>query len=252
MIEVNDLSLPEAADRYAEAGYRVFRLLPGGKTPFRRSRGFKDATNDRAQIERLWTEKPDANIGVRTGPGFADVLDVDVKRGAPGMSSLLAARRRGLISGSFAVASTPSNGLHWLWAPSGLGNHTRARIGLDVRGDGGYVVAPPSVTDVGRYRWQRFEPERYGPPLPWPQIIDLLDPPRPARDVRGAPDIDALADWLAAQTEGNRNAGLHWAACRVAEAGGDPGALASTARAIGLLDREIRATIASARRQVAR
>ena len=81
--------------------------------------------------------------------------------------------------------------------------------------------------------------------------------PRPAQD-RARPNAPAksghLAVWMAAQPEGNRNAALFWASARACEAG-DYSALAAIARAAreaGLSDREITATVRSARRTAGR
>ena len=61
-------------------------------------------------------------------------------------------------------------------------------------------------------------------------------------------DIGRLAAWVAAQPEGNRNAGLYWAACRAVEADVDPGELAAAAVQAGLSETEALRTIGSARR----
>ena len=87
--------------------------------------------------------------------------------------------------------------------------------------------------------------------------MDLLQPrqprPQPARPP-GHADTERLAAWVARLPEGNRNAGLFWAACRAAETG-RPGALdtlAEAARTAGLPEREIERTLTSARRAAGR
>jgi hypothetical protein len=91
--------------------------------------------------------------------------------------------------------------------------------------------------------------------LNWATVTRLLQPQRqPRQDHRPAlasgPDQGLLARWVAAQPEGNRNAGLFWAANRALEA--DPAAdlslLADAARQAGLADPEITRTLDSARR----
>src|SRR5690242_16673505 len=69
------MSLAEAAVAYAEQGYFVLPLQPGGKAP-RTRRGFHDATNDVDIVRRWWEEQPDSNIGIV--PGFSGHVVVDV------------------------------------------------------------------------------------------------------------------------------------------------------------------------------
>jgi len=90
----------------------------------------------------------------------------------------------------------------------------------------------------------------------WGKARDHLDPQpqRPARDPDRDTDVTALTGWVARQPEGNRNAGLFYAANRVLEAGHDDqlDALAEAARFAGLDEREITRTIESARRTATR
>lgn len=251
LAEINGLTLAEAAARYVWSGIPIFPLQPGDKRPGVRH-GLKDASTDAELVLAWWRKHPEDNIGIPTGAATFDVLDVDHKHGnAPGIGSFLALRGQGLAVHSWAVQSTPSGGMHVLWAPGGLGNTTRARIGLDVRGDGGYIVAAPSVIDGRSYRWERVEVARFGEPMPWGRIVALLDPPRHPTGGHGTTTggIDRLRGWLAAQVTGNRNSALHWAACRAVEADLDPGQLAPVAEAIGLPRAEVARTIASARRE---
>ena len=91
--------------------------------------------------------------------------------------------------------------------------------------------------------------------LDWQAAASLLEPSR-SRQRRPAPQrapgggISPLADWVAAQREGNRNAGLFWAANRALETnpGADLSPLAAAARQAGLADPEINRTLDSARR----
>lgn len=129
----------------------VFPLRPGAKTPATTS-GFKDATIDLDQIDSWWRRQPALNIGLPTGLAF-DVLDID----APdGFNSLADWREElpGLRLGDFAVAYTGNDGRHYYLPPTGQGNAAGLRPGIDYRGQGGYVVAPPSKLENGRrYSW---------------------------------------------------------------------------------------------------
>ena len=124
---------------------------------------------------------------------------------------------------------------------------------LDFLATGGYVLAPPSTAGGKPYRIL-WEPGGRGD-LNWDTVTRLLQPQRQHQQDRrpdraSGPDLGHLARWVAAQPEGNRNAGLFWAANRALDA--DPAAdlsqLADAARQAGLADPEITRTLDSARR----
>jgi hypothetical protein len=131
-----------AAIFYARCGIPVFPLQPGGKAPLARTHGVNDASTDLRKIRARWARNPVDNIGLACGVIF-DVLDVDVKDGRPGYESLARLRLAGLTQGAWAAARTPTGGRHVLFAASGDGNHGDRSSGLDFRGLGGYIVAPP-------------------------------------------------------------------------------------------------------------
>jgi hypothetical protein len=141
----------DQALQYAGRGWRVFPLQ--GKIPFKGSRGFKDATTDAAAVEAWWRKWPDANIGIATGKGEnygtgLVVLDVDGTEGLAELKALIALH--GPLPATL-VART-GNGLHVYL--EGEGVRSSARSKLHVRGEGGYVVAPPSLHPCGRrYAW---------------------------------------------------------------------------------------------------
>ena len=90
--------------------------------------------------------------------------------------------------------------------------------------------------------------------LDWDAVHRHLQPqrqPRPSQQPRpGTKDLSGLARWVASQAEGNRNAGLFWAANRALDAdpAADLSALAAAARQAGLQDKEITRTLDSARK----
>jgi hypothetical protein len=92
--------------------------------------------------------------------------------------------------------------------------------------------------------------------LDWQAVRQLLDPPRPggpAMPCNGAGhDTGRLAAWVAAQPEGNRNAGLFWAACRVNGDAEATGQLVAAAVQAGLTEHEARRTATSAARRAGR
>ncbi|MEX5266293.1 bifunctional DNA primase/polymerase [Kocuria sp. CPCC 204721] len=146
--------LVEIALDYATKGYAVFPLQPGRKDPMSGSHGFKDATRDQDQIKRWWASHPDANIGIATGTSGLMVVDLDIKHEADGLRSWHHRTAR-LDLPEPAVVHTPSGGVHLYYqvdpdaAP--VSNSADGDSGIDVRGDGGYVVAPGSHTGEGFY-----------------------------------------------------------------------------------------------------
>jgi hypothetical protein len=138
----------DAALAYAAWGWAVFPLLPGSKTPATRH-GFKDGSADTGVINAWWKSMPEANIGLPTGEAF-DVIDVDAPAG---YRSYLAMLDADVIPDVHGKVFTRSSGLHLYVTPTGERNSAGLMPGIDYRGNGGYVVAPPSIVECRRYEW---------------------------------------------------------------------------------------------------
>lgn len=109
--------------------------------------GLKDATTDRKQIESWWSQWPDANVGIVTD-GLCG-LDVDVSDGKPGLESLRALEaKHGPLPRTLKVR-TGSGGLHYYYRGDGRNSQAKLGQGIDTRGAGGYLIAPPSVHRCG-------------------------------------------------------------------------------------------------------
>lgn len=144
-------SLHSAALWYVAQGLRVFPLQPGAKVPFKGSNGCKGATTDAEMIDAWWAGNPAANIGIATGH-LVDVIDVD---GPAGVRSYLDILDE--LPPVLGKVSTPrAGGTHlYVVAVPGRGNKAGLLAGIDYRGLGGYVVAPPSVNAEGTpYAWR--------------------------------------------------------------------------------------------------
>lgn len=154
--------LKTAAIELAELGYRIFPLVPGGKTPLiskaSGGNGCKDAVSDPTQARVWWTLYPSANIGIATGQGIV-VIDIDEKDGRGGLRHWRELCERLKISPQTMFARTPTGGYHLYYAtPMHIPNSAgRLAEGVDVRGEGGYVVAPPSPRNIGAYRWGEID-----------------------------------------------------------------------------------------------
>jgi len=144
-----------------------------GKHP-RLRHGLTEASTDPGRIEMWWARWPDANIGLRTGV-LMDVADVDSAEGWHGLRHLLG----GALPAGPQVR-TGGGGWHFWFDPLGYGNRVRLLPGVDWRGTGGYVVAPPSLHAHGSpYSWVR----RPG--------SDLPVGPDALRDLVAGPPLDA-------------------------------------------------------------
>jgi hypothetical protein len=187
------------------------------------------------------------------------VLDVDVRPRGNGYHALRRLRQARLLDLPIAAVATPSGGMHLYYRGTSQASGRLPGQHLDFKAVGGYVLAPPSVVGGKRYRVIQLERTECptGPRLGWAAVSGLLAPSQPYfRNATppGHAEADRLAAWVARLPEGNRNAGLFWAACRVAETGysNDLDILAEAAQAAGLPEWEIARTIASAHRSAGR
>ena len=159
------VALAHAALEYAARGWLVIPLHSPtahgcscgraecespGKHP-RTAHGLKEASRDPATIRAWWRRWPDANIGILTGPESGILaLDVDGKQGE---ESLIDFERRCSHLPDTYTVRTGGGGQHlyFLWPEGANVRNSASRIapGLDIRGQGGYVVAPPSLHASG-------------------------------------------------------------------------------------------------------
>lgn len=202
---------------YTARGWHVFPCVEGGKRPLTKH-GLKDATRNPTQIGQWWTDHPDANIGVSCGPSGLVVIDVDNPEGTQTLVGL-----DGYDFPRTLSSVTGSGGAHYFYRmPDPPVKNTAGRLpgvegdtqGLDCRGDGGYVVVPPSRTE-GVYAWlpDRWatepvaapewlrEPQHERPSMNLEALLDI-DPPGPAYARKALEDETAR---VAAALKGTRN-----------------------------------------------
>ena len=157
------MEMLNAALSYAAKGYRVFPThsvqngkctcgQPSCSSPGKHPifTGWQEkATTDREQIEIFWRQWPWANVAIATGR-ISDVivLDVDMSATKNGIQSLAALEGRFHTFPKTYTVRTGSGGLHYYFSTHGdVFKNSAGRLGdgLDIRGDGGYVIAPPSL-----------------------------------------------------------------------------------------------------------
>ncbi|THJ24680.1 bifunctional DNA primase/polymerase, partial [Candidatus Frankia alpina] len=252
------LDLRRAALYYAGLGWPVVPVAPPGaavarpgKQPL--ARDWPTAASTAVeQIQAWWRQWPDANIGIVTGPRSGlGILDLDVDKG--GAASLSALESRvGCLPGTVTVM-TGSGGAHLYYRHPGIALLSAADVhgpGLDVRGDGGLVVAPPSRHPCGhRYAWvgdvrgmrretladylvdwpagQLTPPRRSSPPLTSSSSPQAAPPavglrassgiPEAHREARADAILQGLYEQISTRPRGQRTRTLYWAGCRVGE-----------------------------------
>jgi putative DNA primase/helicase len=150
----------DAALHYRSDNTPVFPVGRVDKHPLC-AHGLKDATTDEAQIRTWWQIWPNAMIGIATGPRsglwILDV-DVDLRKAINGHETMA---RLESEYGSLPItlcSITPRGGQHYVFRWNGANIRSSAgkiAPGIDVRGDGGFFIVPPSTRADGvAYRWK--------------------------------------------------------------------------------------------------
>jgi len=271
-------NLGRSALWYARHGWRVFPVVPLKKLPL--IKGWPQlATTDLEQVARWWRQEPEANIGLACGPDSGlYVIDVDRHGDTDGEAALAKLEHELGPLPHTVEQRTGSGGRQLLWAWPGdrelrnkagrpsTGRTAEFRLppGIDTRGQGGFVVVPPSVHPCGdTYRWTNGPHQSDPTHLPerWIKALErklftMSVPITPFRVVCDPDAMDRLAAHVAGQGRGNRNSALYWAARKLQQLrvlglvrdDGDDRPLIAAAVHAGLDEREARATVASARR----
>ncbi len=152
----------EAALGYASRGWPVLPCEPRGKRPLTRQ-GFKDATTDPGEIRGWWRRWPNANVAISTGPHSFDALDIDGPEGEQSLTEL-EARHDELPAGPRQITG---RGRQLFFRGGTLGVSVGRLPGIDTRGDGGYVVAAPSIHPDGPTYVMEDEDEAIPEPPEW-------------------------------------------------------------------------------------
>lgn len=240
--------LGRIARRYAEMGIAVFPCAVRSKVPAlskeEGGHGCLDATTDAETIDRWWRRNPDWNIGIACGEKSGIwVLDVD----GPGGEATLAA----LIEQHGPLPETPEQttgkGRHIVFRWSeGIGNRggtlgvrefKKKSPGLDVRGEGGYIVGAPSVhPSGGQYKWH---PTRRPSSLPFAEapawLLEMIVRPAPADGSEAAPRLERAPEAGRASKYGEKALGEECRTISAAAPGTQDNTLVERAFVIGQL-----------------
>lgn len=218
----------EAASTLAALGFSVFPCLPRSKVPAT-PHGCKDATRDPSVIQGVFGTESNVAIATGTASGIW-VLDVD---GEAGRAALVDLQRQHGALPDTVCQRTGGGGRQYFFRLNGTPVRNRSKIGgqpIDVRGDGGYVVCPPSVHPSGQvYEW--ISSPESAPLADAPEwLLEFIAPaaksvdqsprePQPRREVhedRQGPVLNALLRMRIADAhDGSRR--LFTSACRCVE-----------------------------------
>lgn len=172
------MSLLQEAIKYAEMGLAVFPVRPN-KSPYT-PHGCKDAKTDLRAIKHWWSKWPDANIGIATGSKSGGIvvidIDIDENKGVYGDESLKEwEAEHGELPETWR-AITGRGGYHYYYrSDETIKNATGIYPGVDVRGEGGYVIAPPSIHSNGNsYQWE-LDPDEVDLHFADQQVMEFIN-----------------------------------------------------------------------------
>jgi hypothetical protein len=137
------------AERYS---FSVFPCVERGKNPLTPN-GFKGATKERGMIQAYWSQHPKANVAIACGgaSGGLFVIDVDGAEGRESLQKIEAVYGRLPLT---PMVLTGKGYQLYFKTKNELGCRVKVAPGIDLRGTGGYVVAPPSIHPNGKeYQW---------------------------------------------------------------------------------------------------
>lgn len=212
--------LQKHAQYYAKMGLPVFPCKPKDKVPAT-PHGCKDATTDHEQVAAWWDGIHLYNVGIATGSGIV-VLDVDINHNAGkyGDETLEELERQyGPLPDTW-MCLTGGGGIHYYFAcdDPALTVGTGFSPGLDYRGAGGYVIAPPSTHENGQeYEWEAAHTPSNTPLAPLPNWLHtLMLKGRETAQERRTEGSKAAPERI---TEGSRNDTLFRLACSLRSKG---------------------------------
>lgn len=171
-------TLGEWAVWYAEHGFGVFPVQAQGKRPATQH-GLNDWTDDASYVRDYWIKHPKANIGIACGSPSNGLLVIDLDTGdaKDGMHTLAEWQAAHGELPETAESITGGGGRHLLYRTDRTNIHpsTNSELGVDIRCDGSYIVAPPSVHPSGElYEWWA-SPEDVGIATADGRVYDFVD-----------------------------------------------------------------------------
>jgi hypothetical protein len=151
-----DKNIQAAARGYLKMGWPVIPLIARTKRPLVRWTEFQNRRPSASELEGWLTRWPDLNLGIVTGAAAGlVVLDIDPKNDGENSLAQLEARNGAVPPTIEAVTGGGGRHLYFRHPGGTVHNLVGLAAGIDLRGDGGYIVAPPSIHPSGRaYEWR--------------------------------------------------------------------------------------------------
>lgn len=175
----------ERALAYLRRGWCVIPLRPSEKRPLIFWEQYQSEQPSEGDLRSWFTRWPDANIGIVTGR-VSGLVVLDVDPGHGGEESVAKLEKSNTALPPTIRSRTGGGGCHVYFRHPGA-DETRNKVGfapgLDLRGDGGYVAAPPSLHPSGnRYVWEKgCSPEERALAEAPRWLLDLVKEPGPRR-----------------------------------------------------------------------
>jgi len=194
----------------AHKGLAVFPCRPRDKRPAT-ANGLKDATKDFEIIRAWWREDPQFNIGIATGP-LSNVFVVDIDSGEAEAELHQLEAENGTLPSSIETITARGRHVYFRWPGKAVRNSAgKLAPGIDVRGDGGYVLAPPSIHPSGRaYAWSVDCAKAFAAAPAW-LLAKIIEPITSNGNKAPAPP----STWRALMAEGVDEGGRNDAAAKL-------------------------------------
>lgn len=247
----DEYSLRQYALAYAKMGMAVFPLVPKSKNPAT-SNGFLNATTDFNQIEKWWGKNPNYNIGIATGQMSGGIvvidLDIDKEKGKYGNETLREWEAEHGQLPDTCRTITGRGGYHLLFRTDReIPCSAEESKAVDIRGDGGFVVAPPSIHPNGRfYEWEQA-PDEFEIAQADALVYDFIDFVRTEKKKKDSFSVPEIIP------EGNRDNTIFKLACSLQSKGLSDEAILAAAMAENdarcvppLTDKEVEQKVESA------
>jgi putative DNA primase/helicase len=194
----------EYLDYYIEQEWSIFPCNPNEKFTTVGG-GYKNGSSDFLKIYKWWEDSPSSNIGLVTGEvNNLVVVDIDVKDDTPGIESLSELE---VECGKFdtLTVNTPSGGLHYYFSyPHGHSikcSASKIKPGIDIRANGGHVVAPGSIIDGNYYKF--VDKDKQVAELPH-KLLELLTKATPVANTHN-PSTLSTENIIDGVAQGGRN-----------------------------------------------